>query len=851
MVIQDSQKQIANKINLVPKFDNSHHQMKKSITLPVTSSFWFSGSIIGWYLIQTSPLQAQVTSDRTVGTQINIVDNVIEIDGGTRLNSNLFHSFQDFSLDKGDTAYFNNASEISNIIGRVTGGNISNIDGLIKANSNANLILINPNGINFGANAQLDIGGSFLGSTANEIVFADGTTFSANDTQINPLLTLSVPIGLQLGQNSGNINVSGNGHNLSVNDPLFSPIIFGEQRGLRVKSNQTLALVAGGINVDGGTIAAPGGRIELGSVVDGLVALDFTDSSLSLGYENITALDNIQFNSQALADASGTTSIPGGSIQVQGKKLALNSGSLLLVQNLAEQKAGDINVNTSESVTVSGTNQNSTIRSSLTNETLGIGAGGDVKISTGQLTVDAGATIVAKTLFPGIATGGNLEIDASESVKVIGASNINPTVTSSIVAASFGAGDSGNNNLITNSLSLSRGGTIAATAFNNGDGGNISIKANSIELVGIEPNVFAPSAITASTLGAGNAGNLTIDTLTLNLLEGGRVDASTAATGNAGSLAINATDSISISGTVPDSLNPSLIIASANILDPALRELFGLPDVPSGDSGNATITTSELEINSGGQLTVRNDGQGDAGILKVIAKKISLSNGGGITAAATQSGVGGNLNLSADNILLQNNSIASAQAVGQGNGGNITLDTSNLVALGGSKLTADANEGTGGNIQIDTQGLFICDECQITVSSRLGVDGVIDINALQPNSQLELFDLPQQPTQPKEIVVVACPANSTANASKLTIQGRGGIPPRPQKTLSSESIIAFDTPNSQARQLSKSTDNNISLLPLPARSWYQDSRGTVILSAQPSDTKIKNLPQTSLSCHGN
>jgi filamentous hemagglutinin family protein len=98
----------------------------------------------------------------------------IGADLGKQVGNNLFHSFGLFSLSNTpvpESATFTSTGStgpISNVIGRVTGGNQSNINGaIVSAIPGANLYLINPSGIVFGPNATVNVSGSFHASTAD------------------------------------------------------------------------------------------------------------------------------------------------------------------------------------------------------------------------------------------------------------------------------------------------------------------------------------------------------------------------------------------------------------------------------------------------------------------------------------------------------------------------------------------------------------------------------------------------------------------------------------------------------------------------------------------------------------
>ncbi|MDV2993232.1 MAG: hypothetical protein N4J56_002886 [Chroococcidiopsis sp. SAG 2025] len=256
---------------------------------------------------------AQVVPDNTLGGENSVVtstDSVDTISGGATRGGNLFHSFQQFSVPTNGAAIFNNATNIQNILTRVTGSSVSNIDGLIQANGAAILFLLNPNGIVFGQNARLNIGGSFIATTASSINFADGTQFSAIPGTGAPLLTVSVPLGLQFGTGSGNIINRASGV------------------GLQVQPGRTIGLVSGNINLEGGRLTAEGGRIELGAVAaPGVVGINPDSSGFRFSFPTDLALADISLSNTALVDVRAGD---GGSIAVNTRNLALFGGSALV-----------------------------------------------------------------------------------------------------------------------------------------------------------------------------------------------------------------------------------------------------------------------------------------------------------------------------------------------------------------------------------------------------------------------------------------------------------------------------------------------------------------------------------------
>ena len=592
----------------------------------------------------TENAMAQVVPDNTLGTQVTQSGAVLGINNGTRSGNNLFHSFSQFSIPTGGSAVFNNALDVQNIFSRVTGSQFSNIDGILKSQGTANLFLMNPNGVVFGPNAQLQLGGSFLGTTATGIKFADALEFNVmNTTPV--LLSVNLPIGLQMGTNSGAIQVQGAGHKLAVivtPTQAFPPFTRETNpAGLTVQPGKTLALVGGGISIAGGQLRADQGRVELGSVSAGSVKLTPIASGFALSYEDIPSFQDIQLTQKALLDAS--ESVGNDGIHLSGRLIKLSGGSAGLVQNtLSSSPGGQIVVKASERVEITDTTDDKRFRSNLTTETTAAGTSGDIKISTKELVFREGGQIVSRTFTAGDA--GNILVNASDSIQVLGISTINPRFQSSIFANSGGSatGKAGNITLSTQKLIATGGAIISNASFSKGGaGGALVVNADLVDISGVDPIFKGPTDLRFGSFSGGDGGSLTLNARRVIVRDGARMNGTTIGKGNAANLTINASESVDI--------NAGIVTSSASF--PDFRTiLVGYDSDPTGKAGTIAINTGRLTVRNNGKVTVQNSGPANAGKLQIRADVVELDRGGTLSAS-TKLGEGGNIQLDIRNLL--------------------------------------------------------------------------------------------------------------------------------------------------------------------------------------------------------
>jgi filamentous hemagglutinin family protein len=797
--------------------------MKKHIlSLLTTTALFLLPTIVHAQTYQ--PSNRTPVTDSTLGTQVSGSGNNFNITGGLNKGQTLFHSFTDFSVPTNGAANFLNPVGNRDIITRVTGSLFSDINGLVNSNG-TNFFLINPNGIVFGTNAQLNVGRAFMASTANGIDLVDGggraMTFGTNPNGDAPLLSVTPNVLF----NASRLNLGGGNGAISNFGTLQT-----------TNPNQYIGLIGGNVTFNGGKVIAPGGKVDLG----GLAAPgSVTWSDNKLIFPTSSTRSNVNLTEGASVSVAGSG---GGNIAINAQNLNVLNGSEIAAginQNAPNSQAGDIDINVTKNIDVGGNSPNF-----IYNEVFkdAVGNSGKITIKTDSLRVTGGSQISSSTF--GTGNAGDLNITANN-VLISGES---PNASSSTSPFPSGllaqveqnaAGKAGNINLITKILSVSNGGKVQAATFGNGDSGTLFIKANEINVFndsGVSPvfdtqintgvsfdpfrnidnntgqailakgnggkmtiesdrlsirnggsvssdtrgignagslnikasdiEVSGRSGISADTyeIGKGNAGDLTITTDRLRIVDGAQISSSTLGQGNAGKLTVNATNSVEIDRESPRTNNSA----------PVPTGLFAQVEAKAtGNAGDLTLTTKKLSVSNGGKVQAATFGRGNGGNLVIKAEEINIFDTPGVNSEQLT-----NINAGVANDKDRNVDSMGNRVYAKGTAGNLTIETRRLSLKNGVAVTSDTISGQGGNINLNVSDyLLMRQNSQISASAGTANSGG-DGGNITINSPL----------------IVALPGNSdiTANAytgkgGTLTIKSDGlfGIQYRPKGTETS------------------------------------------------------------------
>ena len=677
------------------------------------SRFVMTPFLMTWVLFSAGlsmPAMAQIATDGTVGSAVSLSgpDFTISDTLGSQTGANLFHSFQTFHIQTGESATFTGPSGIDNVISRVTGGQESLINGLLRSTiPDADLWFLNPAGVMFGKNATVDLPGSLHVGTGDEVRFGDGAVYNAVTPAISTL-TVAPPQAFGfLGNSPGVITV--------------------DQSVIELAPGKTLSLVGGNIIVTGARLIAGNPFSFLEDPLAGVANLISVSSpnavNVSDGTTTVIADGTIVLTESSLIDTRGngggtvriragtflaeTSDIRadnfgdlsnGGGVSIKGEVVGLINNSAI---RAATQDSGDAVPISIEADLIVLSFSDISSGSSGTFED-DVGDGGDIQITATELILD-GAGISSNTTSGSNGDGGSITIQTNR-MEMSGSSLIS---TSANTFDPEGTGNAGSIQISAVDMVIS-GSFITSETGSQGRGGSITIDADRLEM--------DFSSLTADSGGfdevaTGDAGSIEVNVGEL-IMNFSSIRSDTQAFGRGGSVTINA---------------ERMELTSFSLIDSSSGGLF--EDNATGDAGDVHVTANELTLDFS-VIESNTSGPGNGGTVTIVADDLFITNRGASTflifsgiASRTEAGSTGNagaIRLTVGNVTLVDGGQINSSTLGSGNGGTLTLNADKLEVLSGSAIdNSTFGGGDAGSLTV------VADQIVLDSLGAAGFNGIV------------------------------------------------------------------------------------------------------------------------------
>jgi filamentous hemagglutinin family protein len=691
--------------------------------------------LLPWLFPVVVKAQIVAAPDGT-GTKTQQQQDRVNISGGQLSGNggNLFHSFSQFNVGQNQTANFISSPNIQNIIGRINGGDASIINGILQVTGGtSNLFLMNPAGIVFGANASLNLPGSFTATTATGINFGDGQFNAIGSNNYTNLVGNPTAFTFAVSQPGSIVN----GGNLAVS------------------SGQNIDLIGGTI-VSTGTVSAPKGNVNI-AAVPGQSLVRISQPGNVLGLEIPASAANSSLNPLSLPQLLTGNGIDG--VTVAGNDVTLTRGNIAI-------KSGDVVVNNvnAGTATIAATNNLNLIGSNIT--------------TSDNLNLRAQKTVTARDTNSdplNITAGKSLLIQGNEKVDIFALNNPNTNISA--------GGDLTlrSNTTVGGDAHFTAGGNFKIEQLDGKLGGLFSphdpvIRASGdvslANYTGASIHILAggsvniPGTITVTDLDSANGltenvtlangTNIAIDGKTAPTVD---IRAGTTNFGTAGIVGVTTNDTLSTPTIGSTPTGSSITIGNINFTNPNVDGSFGNPVVLLTNQyapnlnlapGNINVTgtintliTSTSVINSGPSLTAPSTSTSaiSSGNITIVGR--NNVNVAQLTTGITDSSFGGSINTG--NITVQavgninSTGLITTENINAGTNtsGNISLNSTNgsiTVDRVATKITRGNTSSKAGNINLNAAGSIVTKD--LDASSTLAISsgsGGGNINVVAKN----------------------------------------------------------------------------------------------------------------------